>query len=67
MNEIKQELLTYIRKRLNNGKIALTTTIDRDLSKAKTPYTPKEKFEHMAVKNPDLLQLKKQMDLAIDF
>ena len=67
VNEIKQELLTYIRKRLNNGKITLTTTIDRDLSKGKTPYTPKEKFEHMAVKNPALLQLKKQMDLEIDF
>ncbi|MCX6275230.1 MAG: DNA polymerase III subunit gamma/tau [Bacteroidetes bacterium] len=65
VNEIKQELLTYIRKRLNNGKIALTTTIDRDLSKGKTPYTPKEKFEHMAVKNPALLHLKKQMDLEI--
>lgn len=67
VNEIKQELLTYIRKRLNNGKITLVTTIDRDLSKGKTPYTPKEKFEHMAVKNPALLQLKKQMDLEIDF
>lgn len=67
VNAIKQELLTYIRKRLNNGKITLTTTIDRDLSKGKTPYTPKEKFEHMAVKNPALLQLKKQMDLEIDF
>ena len=67
VNAIKQELLTYIRKRLNNGKIALTTTIDRDPSKGKTPYTPKEKFEHMAVKNPALLLLKKQMDLEIDF
>jgi len=64
---IRAELLTYIRRKLNNGKITLATTIDRDPNKAKIPYTPKEKFEHMAAKNPALGKLKKQMDLEIDF
>ncbi len=67
VNAVKQELLTFIRKKLSNGKITLTTTIDRDNTKGKTPYTPREKFEHLALKNPVLLQLKKQMDLEIDF
>ncbi|MEO8087746.1 MAG: DNA polymerase III subunit gamma/tau, partial [Bacteroidota bacterium] len=64
---IKIELLTFIRKQLNNGKISLTTVIDRVQPKGKTPYTPKEKFEHLAAKNPALNRLKKQMDLEIDF
>ncbi len=67
INAIRQELLTFLRKKLNNGKIALSTTVDRDASKGKSPYTPREKFEHLAAKNPALLQLKKQMDLEIDF
>jgi hypothetical protein len=64
---IKAELLTYIRRKLNNGKITLSTSLDKDPNKGKVPYTPKEKFEHMTVKNPALGKLKKQMDLEIDF
>jgi DNA polymerase-3 subunit gamma/tau len=67
INAIKVELLSFIRKKLNNGKISLTTAIDREQAKDKIPYTPKEKFEHMTAKNPALLLLKKQMDLEIDF
>ena len=64
---IRVELLTYLRRKLNNGKITLLTTIDRDPNKSKIPYTPKEKFDHLASKNPALERLKKQMDLQIDF
>jgi hypothetical protein len=64
---VKAELLAYLRKKLNNGKISLATTIDRAVDKGKIPYTPREKFEHLAAKNQALLELKKQMDLEIDF
>ena len=64
---MKTELLTFLRKKLNNGKITLTTAIDRVQAEGKTPYTPKEKFEHLAAKNPVLNQLKKRMDLELDF
>jgi len=64
---IRVELLTYIRRRLNNGKITLVTSINRDPGKGKVPYTPREKFEYLSTKNPALGKLKKQMDLEIDF
>lgn len=67
VNAIKAELLAFLRKRLNNGKISLVTSIDRDQAKGKIPYTPREKFEHMASRNPALYELKKQLDLEIDF
>jgi DNA polymerase-3 subunit gamma/tau len=67
VSAVRIELLTFIRKRLNNGKISLLTTVDREQPKGKIPYTPKEKFEHLSAKNPALQQLKKQMDLEIDF
>jgi len=67
VNSLKVELLSYLRKKLNNGKIFLTTSVEKDPSKGKTPYTPREKFEYLKTKNPALQVLEKRMDLVIDF
>jgi DNA polymerase-3 subunit gamma/tau len=68
MNDIKTELMFFLRKKLNNNQVQLSTAIDKTgMDTAKVPYTSKEKFEHMAAKNPVLNELKKQFDLEIDY
>ena len=67
MNDIKMELLSFLRKKFNNNQVQLSTVIDKSgIDTAKVPYTPKEKFDHMAAKNPVLNELRKQLDLEID-
>jgi len=56
----------FLRKNLNNFKIQLNTQIVLTQEKTK-PYTPEEKFNKMAEKNPELINLKKTLDLEIDF
>jgi len=62
----KADLLGFLRKNLNNFKIQLNTQIVLTQEKTK-PYTPEEKFNKMAEKNPELINLKKTLDLEIDF
>ncbi|MCK5280342.1 MAG: hypothetical protein KAK04_17430, partial [Cyclobacteriaceae bacterium] len=63
---LQQELLTYLRTNLNNGKIQLITEIEKVEDK-KMIYTNSEKFEFLAEKYPDLRDLKKRLDLDTDF
>jgi DNA polymerase III subunit gamma/tau len=62
----KTILLTYLRKELKNGAISLVTILNKDLKPAR-PYTPQDKFKHMADKNPNINKLKQEFDLEIDF
>ncbi|MEI6455785.1 MAG: DNA polymerase III subunit gamma/tau [bacterium] len=66
LNEKKGELLSYLRKELNNYKITLQTRISESDKNSK-PYTDKEKFEKMAEKNPALRKLREELDLEIEF
>ena len=72
--EITQEVLLYekLRKRFNNGDLAISITVDRsrfpeleDLQSKKI-YTMKEKYDHLVEKNPDLDYLVKKLNLKID-
>ncbi len=63
---IKSELVDFLRRRLNNGSIQLISTMEERQSK-KVAYTNKEKFEHLAEKNPILNQLKEKFGLDADF
>ncbi|MCX6291229.1 MAG: DNA polymerase III subunit gamma/tau [Bacteroidetes bacterium] len=68
INEIKMELMAFLRKELGNSQIQFSTVIEKNsLSSEKVPYTSKEKYEHMAAKNPALNELRKQLDLDIDY
>lgn len=58
-------LVKFIREKLNNYSFQF------ELKKSKTvktlePYSPQEKFEYMANKNPHLLTLKQKLDLDIE-
>lgn len=63
---IKTELLTYLRDKLNNNSIQVDATMQEHPIK-KFAYTNKEKFEHLAEKNPLLNDLKEKMGLDPDF
>jgi DNA polymerase-3 subunit gamma/tau len=61
----KTEILSFLRKTLNNYSISLKTIINKSETEKK-PYTANEKFKYLAVKNPNLNKLKQQFDLEVD-
>jgi DNA polymerase-3 subunit gamma/tau len=68
ISDIKMELVSFLRKKLNNNQVQLSTIIDKEgTDTGKKPYTSKEKYDHMAAKNPVLNELRKQLDLEIDY
>jgi len=66
INNKKTDLLSFLRKELNNFQISLILTVKQIISEAR-PYTTKEKFNSMIEKNAYLLKLKEQLDLDIDY
>jgi len=60
-----EKLLMKLRTSLNNYQIKIKTTILA--AKVFKASGPNEKFERMAKENPNLLKLKQQLNLEIDF
>ncbi len=58
------ELLGYIRKDLNNFDINLSITVNEEMEK-QYAYTPKEKYDKLKEKNPNIETLKKTFNLDI--
>jgi len=63
---LQQELLTYLRTKLNNSSIQLITEIEK-IENKKLIYTNSEKFDYLAEKYPNLKDLKSRLDLDTDF
>ncbi len=63
----KLELLAFLQKELQNTSITIEIIIKEADATAKKAYTNKEKFKVMAEKNPALEDLRKQLDLDIDY
>ncbi len=63
---VKANLVEFLRKRLNNQSIQVNGLMEIRESK-KVAYTNKEKFDHLAEKNPILNQLKERFGLDADF
>ena len=63
---IKSSLVDFLRKKLNNNSIQVVSVMKERQSK-KVAYTNKDKFEHLAEKNPILNQLKDKFGLDSDF
>ena len=61
----KPELTNYLRSNLRNFSIEMLTRLDEQ-AVVKRPYTAAEKFQHMAAKNPQLMELKKRFNLELD-
>ncbi len=60
------EFIPKIKENLNNFHIQMDINVTKIESNQK-PYTPQEKFNKMAEKNPALKKLKDQLGLEIDF
>lgn len=63
--EEKPELLRFMREKLNNFSLQFEVVITKG-TQTLEPYSPQEKFEYMAKKNPYLLELKRKLDLDIE-
>ncbi|MEZ5147311.1 MAG: DNA polymerase III subunit gamma/tau [Bacteroidales bacterium] len=66
IDDRKLDILPGLRETLNNWQIQLEVIVNEN-TEEKKPYTPQEKFNRMADKNPALKKLKDQLDLEIDF
>jgi DNA polymerase-3 subunit gamma/tau len=66
MQEVRTELLDFLRERLGNYGIQLHIALTEHTEEQRS-YSPMDQFKRMAEKNPDLLELKKRLDLDIDF
>jgi len=61
----RPNLLNFLRTTLRNFGIEVTVRID-EKAVVKRPYTASEKFQHMAAKNPALVDLKTKFNLDFD-
>ncbi len=66
LQNIKLQLTTYLREKLNNHLLSISGELQQTEGK-KVVYTNKEKFDHLAAKNPALLELKERLGLDTDF
>jgi len=62
----KQNILEFLRTRLSNHSISFEYHIEEMPNEAHL-YTTKDKFNKLAEKNPNLLELKKRLNLDFDF
>lgn len=62
VNNIKTELVSWLRKELKNSKIQLTTLITEKV-KGRIIYTDAEKYDELLKKNPSLAMLRKKFNL----
>jgi DNA polymerase-3 subunit gamma/tau len=61
----KPNLLNFLRTSLKNFDVDVNPRIEEQVV-VKRPYTSQEKFQHMAAKNPQLIELKKRFNLDFD-
>lgn len=66
LNEIKQDMLDFIRKDLSNNGVLIDIRVMQHHQETKA-YKPTDKFKMLAEKNPALLELKKRFDLEIEY
>jgi DNA polymerase III subunit gamma/tau len=66
LNEIKLDLLKFLRQNLQNRQLQLSWHVAANDAK-RNPYTPQEKFNALAEKNPHLLDLQRALGLEVEF
>jgi hypothetical protein len=66
LQSIKSDLLAYLREKLSNSSLQVERVMQEHQTR-KIAYTNKEKFEHLAEKNPALYELKEKLGLDPDF
>ncbi|MEZ4902058.1 MAG: hypothetical protein R2822_10030 [Spirosomataceae bacterium] len=66
LNEVKPQLLGYLRQHLHNRAIEISYRIAANEGK-RNPYTPQEKFNVLAEQHPALRLLQQSLGLEVDF
>lgn len=66
LDRFRSDLITYLKNKLNNGKIVLEIEMLKEKTK-RMIYTNKEKFDYLAEKKPLLNQLRDRLGLDPDF
>jgi DNA polymerase-3 subunit gamma/tau len=66
LDTLRSDMTTFLRNKLGNNTIQVIGDLKESTEK-KVVYTNREKFEHLAEKNPTLKQLKERLGLDPDF
>lgn len=66
INEIRNELLTFLKKELQNSAIDLKLIITETEDNSNKLYTSEDKFKHMLSKNENLGKLKQEFNLDLE-
>ncbi|MFT4595579.1 MAG: DNA polymerase-3 subunit gamma/tau, partial [Psychroserpens sp.] len=66
LQDARSTLIEAIRKDLNNFSLQLETPV-KEVITLKKAYTPKEIYHGMVAENPHLEELRKQLDLDLDY
>ncbi|MFP4025069.1 MAG: DNA polymerase III subunit gamma/tau [Thiohalospira sp.] len=66
INEIKNELLSFLKQELKNSKINLRLIINDLQDDSNKLYTSEDKFKHMISKNDTLNKLKQEFNLDLE-
>ncbi|MBK5279664.1 MAG: hypothetical protein JJE09_12460 [Bacteroidia bacterium] len=66
LSAMKGDLVDFLRQKLNNNAIQVIGLL-QEFEQKKVAYTNKDKFEHLAEKNPMLNELKSRFGLDPDF
>ena len=66
LTELKPDLLAYLRLELQNGQIQLEHTVTQHEVK-KMIYSSQDKYNYLAEKNPALHELRKVLNLEVDY
>ena len=64
---MREQLLTYIRKALNNHAITLNTRIVKEEAAQVQHYSDKDKYNALAEEFPVLEKLRKALGLDVEF
>ncbi len=66
INEIRNELIDYLKRQLKNSNIELKLIISEVEEENNKLYTAEDKFKHMLSKNQDLNKLKQEFNLDLE-
>jgi DNA polymerase-3 subunit gamma/tau len=63
---LQTSLITFLRDKTGNSSLLIQTEISEQPAAERRPHTAREKFEHLAAKNPVLKELKDRLGLDPD-
>ncbi len=66
LEEVRDELVSFLRKELKNDSLGINIHVEDSASNAKIVYTAEERYKFLLEKNPQLDEFRKEFQLDID-